>query len=85
MKQSVEINIDELILHGFSPADRHKIGESLRTELARLVIDNGMPSAFSTGKNISQLNGGTFQVSKKMQARAVGNHIAKSIYGGMGK
>ena len=85
MKPSVEINIDELILHGFSPADRHKIGEALRSELARLVIENGISSHFSVGKNIGELNGGTFQVSKNMQAHAVGTKIANSIYGGMQK
>lgn len=85
MNQSIEINIDKLILHGFSPADRKKIGEALRSELARLVIEKGMPTGFSTGKNISQIDGGTFKVSKNMHARAVGNHIAKSIYEGMAK
>jgi hypothetical protein len=84
-KPSVEINIDELILHGFSPADRYKIGEALRGELARLIIENGVPSGFSEGKNIGEMNGGTFKVSSSRHARDVGTHVAKSIYGGMRK
>lgn len=85
MNKSVEINIEKLILFGFSPADRDKIGEALKSELARLVIENGMPSAVSTGNNISQIDGGTFQISANMQSYAIGNHIAKSIYEGMAK
>lgn len=85
MKQSIEINIDELILHGFSPADRFKIGNSLRSELAKLILENGMPAGISNGGDINGINGGTFQASKNMHARTVGTQIAKSIYGGMGK
>ncbi|HLV31655.1 MAG TPA: hypothetical protein VKY57_08825 [Chitinispirillaceae bacterium] len=85
MNQSIEINIDKLILHGFSPADRHKIREALISELTRLVIEKGMPAGFSTWENMSQIDGGTFKVSKNMHARAVGNHIANSIYRGIKK
>ena len=85
MKASVEINIDKLILHGFSPADRNKIGEALRSELARLIAENGIPPGFSEGKNIGEMNGGTFSLPKNKHARSVGNNIAKSIYRGMRK
>lgn len=85
MKPSVEINIDELILHGFSPADRNKIGEALRSELARLIIEKGIPAGFSEGINIGEMNGGTFKVPKNKHARAVGANVAKSIYGGLRK
>ena len=85
MKPSVEINIDELILQGFSPADRYKIGEALRGELDRLILENGIPSGFSEGKNIGEMNGGAFKVSKNRHARDVGTHVAKSIYRRMQK
>ena len=28
--QNVELHIEELVLHGFAPGDRHRIGEAVR-------------------------------------------------------
>ena len=38
--KSVLLSIDELVLHGFSPGDRHRIGAAVRGELARLLAED---------------------------------------------
>lgn len=83
--QSVEINIEELVLHGFSRAHANKIGETLRSELAKLILEKGIPEGISEGGNINSVNGGNFQVSQNTHARTIGTQIAHSIYGGIGK
>lgn len=85
MKQAIEINIQELILHGFPPADRYKIGEAVRSELARMFMDKGLPQNLSQGTEISGIDGGSFNMSKNMNAQTIGNHIARSVYGGLTK
>ena len=85
MNQPIEINIEQIILHGFSSTDRHRIGEAVRSELARLFMEKGMPQNFNDGGNLTSLDGGTFHMSKTMHARSIGSRIAQSIYGGMGQ
>lgn len=85
MKQPIEINIQELILHGFSLIDRYKIGEAVRSELARMIMEKGLPQNLSQGTEISGIDGGTFNMSKNMNAQTIGNHIAQSVFGGLTK
>ncbi len=85
MKQPIEINIQELILHGFPPADRFKIGEAVKSELARIIMDKGLPQNFSQGTEIPGIDGGNFHMSKNMNAQTIGNQIAQSVYGGLTK
>ena len=33
----IEVLIDEIVLHGFEPHDRHALGDAIRVELARLL------------------------------------------------
>ena len=33
----IEVLIDEIVLHGFEPHDRHALGDAIRAELGRLL------------------------------------------------
>jgi hypothetical protein len=44
----IEVSIDELVLHGFAPADRIRIREAVTTELARLFTEHGFTSSAGT-------------------------------------
>ena len=46
---SIEMHIEELVLHGFEPGDRHAIGDAVERELARLLSEHGLPSASAGG------------------------------------
>jgi len=82
MGQNIEINIDELVLHGFSPGDRYRIGEAVELELTRLISEQGIPSSLSRGGEQTRMNGGTFNMSPNSRAELVGTQVAQSVYKG---
>jgi hypothetical protein len=36
-RPSINLHIEELVLHGFAPGDRHRISEAVEQELTRLI------------------------------------------------
>ena len=81
--KNIELNIDELVLHGFSPGDRHRIGEAVEHEFTRLLADRGVPESLERGGEISNMDGGAFEVVPGSRAEVVGAQVAKAVYGGM--
>jgi len=79
----VEVTIDELILHGFAPGDRHAIAEALQGELARLLREQGVPAAFTQGGEVERLDGGSFAVAPSAKGASVGRQVAQAVYGGV--
>jgi hypothetical protein len=79
----IEVNIEELVLHGFSPGDRYQIGEALEGELARLLADGGLPSGLERGGEVERLDGGEFRAKQGSKAESIGAQVARSVYGGM--
>jgi hypothetical protein len=80
---NIELHIQELILHGFAPADRYLIGEAVQRELARLFAEQGVPLSLSRGGEIALLHGVSFNVVPGAKAEAIGTQVAQSVYGGM--
>ena len=79
-KQTIEVNIDELVLHGFSPTERYQIAAELQIELTRLFTEKGLPPSFKTSSSIAQLNAGSFQLSNNNRRGSAGSQIAGSVY-----
>lgn len=79
---NVELHIEELVLHGFAPGDRHHIGEAVQQELTRLFT-LGVPPSLAQGGEIGRLDGGEFGMTADMQRGAIGTQIAQSIYRGL--
>jgi hypothetical protein len=80
MNQPVEIYIDELILHGFSPHDRYHIANAVETELSRMFSEQGVPSSFSNGGVIPLLNAGSFQMTHPARSYTTGVQVANAVY-----
>jgi hypothetical protein len=80
MKPNIEINIEELVLHGFKPGDRYDIGKSLEIELVRLFSEQGVPGVLSENKNLGKVDAGTFNASSNSKAESIGTQIANSVY-----
>ena len=76
----MEIHIEELILIGFHPADRQRIGESLEQELVRLVCTQGISDGFSDDVHIPKLDGGSFQMGTGCRPETAGAEIARSVH-----
>ena len=87
MKQphNIDLHIEELVLHGFSPNDRYAIGEAVQRELTRLFSEQGMHASLRGGFEVERLDGGTFHVKQGAKAGIVGTQVAQAVYGELGK
>jgi hypothetical protein len=75
----IMIEIDELVLHGFPPGERHRIGEAVQAELARILGERGLPGAWAAGA-APRLDGGAFNVAAGKPATAIGAGVAEAVY-----
>lgn len=78
----VEVHIEAIVLHGFAPLDRYRIGDALAEELGRLVREQGLPPWMAAGAGELSVDGGMFAVEPGMRAGQIGVQIARAIYGG---
>ena len=79
----IDLEIDELVLHGFPRGDRYRIGEALEQELTRLLAEEGVPKSIDIGGEVDQLRAGSFHVSKGIRPERVGSQVAQAVYGGL--
>jgi hypothetical protein len=81
----IQLHIDQLILHGFGSIDQHKVGSAVRSELSRLIREQGMPSSLNQSQVIRNMNAGKFNMGKNIGPTDIGTQVAQKIYRGMGK
>lgn len=81
----VELHVEELLLHGFSPADRARVGAAVERELARLLAERGLPPGLAQGGEFPDLQGGSFRAAAGAPPEAVGAQVARAIYGGLAR
>lgn len=79
--QTIELHIQELVLHGFAPADRRPIADAIERELHTLFTREGLPAGRSF--EIASLNGGSFQIEQATRQQSAGANVAHAIYGGL--
>ena len=80
--ENVELHIEELTLHGFSPGDRYHVGDAVERELGRLFIEQGVPppSSVQSGES-AYLDGGAFELKSGSGAEEIGVRVARAVYG----
>jgi hypothetical protein len=83
--RNVELRIEELILHGFEPGDRDRIGEALQRELSQLFTEQGTPPSLTREHAIARLEGGAFDAPSSSEPETVGSRLARSLYGGLSR
>ena len=79
----IHLHIEELVLHGFAPGDRHRIGDAMQRELARLLTEKQTPPALTKNTAIDRLDGGTFQMMPGSRPETTGAQVARAIFGGL--
>lgn len=84
MKPDIELQIEELMLHGFAPGDRYRIGDAMKRELARLFAEQGTPPSLAQEREVARLDGGAFEMKPDSKAEAIGVQVAQAVYGGLG-
>lgn len=80
----VVIHIDELVLRGFRPEDRHAIAEGLQAELARLYAAS--PDALRTLAGLgstARLRVGEVSIAPGTRPAGVGAQLATGIQRGI--
>ena len=76
----LELNIEELRLHGFKRADREKVAAAVQAELERLFSEEGLPSGLKHGSEI-RLQGGSISVPAGLNPDKAGEQLARQMYG----
>jgi len=84
-QQSIELHIEELVLYGFAPGDRHTIGDALEDDLARLLNEGGIPNSLRSQNTIGEIQGGTFKATQNARPTAIGRQIARAVYQGFSR
>jgi hypothetical protein len=83
----VELRIEELVLEGFAPGDRHGIGDAIQVELARLLAEQGLPpwlvgaSGVGSAGDETDWSAAPIAVAPNSSAAAIGNQVAQAVYG----
>ena len=82
---TIELHIEELVLHGFPPADHHSIGGAVERELTRLLVGSDTPPGLASGGEVARLDGGAFDVAPNAAPEVIGAQIAQAIYSGLSR
>lgn len=79
---NIELNIDQLILQGFSRQDAFYISRALRQELTRMIQEGGLPAHFSNEAQTRRMDAGDFRIKAGAKPEGIGKQIATRVYGG---
>lgn len=74
----IELVIDELVLHGFDPRQRHAIGDAVARELTQLVGAHAAELQGHRSIDVAGLDGGTF-LTPAPTAAGAGAGIANGV------
>ncbi len=80
MKRELRLHIDELVLHGFAPGDRHAIARAITGELGRLLGGAGLPCGLAHPSRHALVDGGSFDVPRGASAEVIGAQVAQTLY-----
>jgi hypothetical protein len=72
----VEVSIDEVVLIGFPPTDRHVLADALQARLADLL--SGSDREWAAG-DIPAADGGSFPVPQGASPESIGAAVARAI------
>ena len=78
-RQHVEILIDELVLFGFSPADRQTIADAFTQELEHLVAA-GQADDLASLKDISSIRTGSISLNQGERPARIGIMAAGAVH-----
>ena len=78
---NVELHIEELVLHGFAPGDRYRIGEAMERELVRLFSEQSVPPSLAYAWEVATLDAGPFGAAPGAKPGNVGAQVAQAVYG----
>ena len=75
----LELHIEELILDGFDPRDRHRIADELQRSLTLLLSQSQQGAIEHQDKQIERLDAGAVSIPRDAPSSDVGSHVAGAI------
>jgi len=82
---NVELYIDELVLDGFDPSERYRIGDALEAELRELFLKGDIPAGLSSAHpayfEYDSVDASPIQLESNPSAHAVGTGVAGALHG----
>jgi hypothetical protein len=79
-RSSVDVHIEELVLEGFAPGERHRIAAAVQQELARLISQGGVPQSVENPAALARLDAGALHIQAGAPARTTGAKIGAAVY-----
>lgn len=79
----VEVLIDEVVLHGFSPADRYFIGDALSLEIERRLTEAGQQPFLRQAANRPLINAGRIALPPNAKPAWVGAQVGQAVFGSL--
>ena len=76
---SVELHIDELVLHGFAPTERHAIGDTVESELRELLVKQQSLPLSLANREIDRIDASEFEIASGAAAPTSGRRVAEAI------
>lgn len=74
----IHVHIDELVLDGFDPSQRHEIADTLQHELTALLADEMVEGLRPSSLRLERADAGAFLVAKHTGSN-LGRQIAKAV------
>jgi hypothetical protein len=81
-RPNIELHIEELVLEGFAPHERHRVAAAVEQHLAQLLAEHGATALLARGGEVARLDGGSFNVAPRAKPESAGEQIARAVYGG---
>ena len=81
--RQVHVEIDELVLTGFTRSQGEEIADSLRETLAFLIAGDAAGWHGSESMNVESLDAGKVQMRRFGRAESTGELIGRAIYGSL--
>ena len=75
---SIELYIEELVLHGLSSSSPYVLAEAVQQELVRLFAHQGISPA--APNELGAIDAGEFAVEPGARSEGIGAKVAKSVY-----
>jgi hypothetical protein len=83
MTRRLEVHIEELALHGFAAADRHRIGDALQAELEQQFTAQDLSSFGDKAISIPRMSCAAFKSAPGAPPQDIGSALARSLHRGL--
>jgi hypothetical protein len=80
--RQIEIHIEELVLHGVDPADRHAVADAIQRELQALVAREGISTLLARPELAARVAPGPITLAPEARPAQLGQSVARAIHQG---